>query len=100
MIKVQRFAKGEILQEAGQQRLSVYRVHKGLLAIVFSDDTNGKDHNFMFASEGWIMGDLEAIAFEIERKLTIEAIEDLLRSRCCLPSFLGSERPAGGVRKR
>ena len=63
MIKVQRFAKGEVLQKAGQQHLSVYRVKSGLLRSYFTDE-NGKDHNFMFAPEDWVLGDLEAIAFE------------------------------------
>ena len=65
MIKVQRFAKGEILQEAGQQRLSVYSVHKGIVAIVFSEIPTVRIHNFMFASEGWICGDLEAIGLDM-----------------------------------
>jgi len=75
MTKVQRFVKGDVLQDSGQKRLCVYRVHKGLLRLYFSD-TNGKNHNFMFASEGWICGDLEAIGLDIECTLTIEAIED------------------------
>lgn len=75
MAKVKRFVKGDVLQEAGQKRLNIFSVQKGLLRLYFTD-TNGKDHNFMFASEGWTCGDLEAIAFEIESKLTIEAIEE------------------------
>ncbi len=72
---VKRYMKGDVLQEAGQKRLNIYSVQKGLLRLYFSD-TNGKDHNFMFASEGWTCGDVEAYAFDIEGTLTIEAIED------------------------
>lgn len=97
MIKVQRFAKGEILQEAGQQRLSVYSVHKGLLRSYFRD-TNGKIHNFMFASEGWICGDLEAIGLDIECTLTIEAIEDC-EVEVLAPGFLNQNDQQAEFRK-
>ncbi len=97
MTKVQRFVKGDVLQDSGQKRLCVYRVHKGLLRLYFSD-TNGKNHNFMFASEGWTCGDLEAIAFEIESKLTIEAIEDC-EVEVLAPGFLNQNDQQAEFRK-
>ena len=97
MIKVQRFAKGEILQETGQQRLSVYRVKSGLLRSYFTDE-NGKDHNFMFAPEDWVLGDLEAIAFEKASKLTIEALEPS-EVELLSPNSLEQEDWQGGFAK-
>ena len=67
--------KGHVLQEAGQNRMKVYNVNKGLLRSFFTDE-NGKEHNFMFAPEGWIIADLDGISFGNASRLTIEALEE------------------------
>ena len=69
------FKKGEIVQEAGQNRVKSYKVNRGLLRSYFTDE-NGKQHNFIFAPEGWVLGDLDAIAFGKASNLTIEALEE------------------------
>ena len=69
------FKKGEIVQEAGQKRVKSYKVNRGLLRSYFTDE-NGKQHNFIFAPEGWVLGDLDAIAFGKASNLTIEALEE------------------------
>ena len=69
------FKKGEIVQEAGQKRIKVYQVNRGLLRSYFTDE-NGKQHNFIFAPEGWVLGDLDAMAFGKVSNLTIQALED------------------------
>lgn len=69
------FKKGEIVQEAGQKRVKSYKVNRGLLRSYFTDE-NGKQHNFSFAPEGWVLGDLDAIAFGKASNLTIEALEE------------------------
>jgi len=68
------FEKGAILQEAGQGRICIYKVESGLLRSFFTDK-NGKEHTLVFATAGWIISDIEAIAFEQSSELTIEALE-------------------------
>ena len=63
------------MQEAGQKRVKSYKVNRGLLRSYFTDE-NGKQHNFIFAPEGWVLGDLDAIAFGKASNLTIEALEE------------------------
>lgn len=75
MADIRLVQKGHILQEAGQNRMKVYNVNKGLLRSFFTDE-NGKEHNFMFAPEGWIIADLDGISFGNASRLTIEALEE------------------------
>ena len=65
--------KGEILQHKGELNSKVFIVKKGLLRS-YSRDEKGKEHIFMFAPEGWIMGD--AVDHASLTELTIDAIED------------------------
>ncbi|WP_341908165.1 Crp/Fnr family transcriptional regulator [Fluviicola taffensis] len=69
------FKKGEVLQSAGQESSKGYFVKKGLLRS-FTIDDNGKEHIYMFASEGWILSDIEKEVFGNKTVLYIEAIED------------------------
>jgi CRP-like cAMP-binding protein len=75
MADIRLVQKGCILQEAGQNRMKVYNVNKGLLRSFFTDE-NGKEHNFMFAPEGWVIADLDGISFGNASRLTIEALEE------------------------
>lgn len=69
------FLKGAILQSAGQNLSKAFYVKKGLLKSYIIDE-KGKEHIFMFASEGWIVSDIESQAFNNETVLFIEAIEN------------------------
>jgi CRP-like cAMP-binding protein len=48
--------KGQILQYKGDLNTKFYQVESGLLRS-YSIDEKGKEHIFMFASEGWLMAD-------------------------------------------
>ena len=65
--------KSQILQHKGELNTKVFVVKSGLLRS-YSIDEKGKEHIFMFAPEGWIMGD--AVAPEAPAALFIDAIED------------------------
>lgn len=68
------FKKGEILQRAGQKSTQVFYVKKGLLRS-YTIDEKGKEHIFMFASEGWMISDIDSQAFHKESVLNIDALE-------------------------
>jgi len=68
-----KFKKGEILQHTGELNSKVYFVMKGLLRS-YSIDKKGKEHIFMFAPEGWIMGD--ATSADTPTELLIDALEE------------------------
>lgn len=65
--------KGEILQHAGERNTKVYHVESGLLRS-YSMDQKGKEHIFMFAPEGWVVGDNNPP--EVPCDLIIDAMED------------------------
>lgn len=65
--------KGQILQNKGDLNTKVYEVQSGLLRS-YSIDEKGKEHIYMFASEGWIMAD--SVAPEEPADLFIDVIED------------------------
>ena len=69
------FSKGEILQNAGQVSSNAYYVKKGLLRS-YTIDEKGKEHIYMFASEGWIVSDVESQVFNNKTTLFIDAIEN------------------------
>lgn len=48
--------KGQRLQRKGDVNSKVYRVESGLL-YSYTIDEKGKEHIFMFASEGWLIAD-------------------------------------------
>ena len=71
--KILHFNKGEFLQRTGVLSTSVFFVKKGLLRS-YTIDEKGKEHIFMFGSEGWIVGD--NIEPGEKGELFIDALED------------------------
>lgn len=67
--------KGEIIQPANSMVRNGYFVKKGLLRS-YIIDARGKEHIFMFAPEGWIIGDIEAFTGNAPTVLYIDALED------------------------
>ncbi|QSE98972.1 Crp/Fnr family transcriptional regulator [Fulvivirga lutea] len=65
--------KGQILQRIGELNSKVYQVESGLLRSYAISD-NGKEHIFMFASEGWIIAD--NVPPDTPSDLFIDALED------------------------
>lgn len=65
--------KGELLQRKGELDGKVYLVKSGLLRS-YSIDEKGKEHIFMFAPEGWTMGDASPVGEPA--RLFIDALED------------------------
>ncbi|NQX80851.1 MAG: Crp/Fnr family transcriptional regulator [Flavobacteriaceae bacterium] len=65
--------KGHILQSKGDKKGLVYRVKEGLLRS-YTVDEKGKEHIFMFASQGWIVSD--ATGFSNNCELFIDALEN------------------------
>lgn len=55
-MKLLKATKGQMLQSVGELNSKVYHVKSGLLRS-YSIDKKGKEHIFMFAPEGWIIGD-------------------------------------------
>lgn len=66
--------KGETLQREGQTSSKAYYVKKGLLR-AYIIDNKGKEHIYMFASEGWLVSDIESQVFNNKTVLFIDAIE-------------------------
>ena len=73
--KIKQTKKGEILQREGELSFLAYYVKKGLLRS-YSIDEKGKEHVFTFATEGWIIADIESQEFDQPAKLFIDCIED------------------------
>lgn len=67
------FKKGKILQRQGEASTKIYFVKKGVLRS-YAIDEKGKEHIFMFASEGWIMAD--GAGYNSSAELFIDIIED------------------------
>lgn len=65
--------KGTIIQRRGELNTKVYFVKSGLLRSYFIDP-KGKEHIFLFAPEGWVIGD--STPPETPSELFIDAIED------------------------
>lgn len=65
--------KGHILQRKGDLNSKVYKVKSGLLR-GYTIDEKGKEHIFMFAPEGWVIGD--NVPTNQPADLFIEALED------------------------
>ncbi len=74
-IKRRLVKKGQILLRSGDEHRVSFQVRKGLLRSYIIDE-KGKEHVFMFAPEGWIVGDLESHIFETQADLFIDALED------------------------
>lgn len=67
--------KGTLLQRPGDQKKMGYVVIHGLLRS-YIIDSKGKEHNYMFAPENWIISDVESTEFEQPAVLYIECMED------------------------
>lgn len=65
--------KGHILQRKGDLNSKAYKVVSGLLR-GYTIDEKGKEHIFMFAPEGWFIGD--SVPEHQPADLFIEALED------------------------
>ena len=73
--RAKKFKKGDVLQRSGEISSLAFFVKKGLLRS-YTIDNKGKEHIFMFASEGWIVGDIESQEFDQPTKLFIESLEE------------------------
>lgn len=73
--RVKSYKKGSILHEKGEITNRAFYVNKGLLRS-YIIDSKGKEHIFMFASEGWIIADIESQEFELASDLYIDCLED------------------------
>lgn len=73
--KIKQFQKGAMLQHAGDALAKTFYVKKGLLRS-YIIDSKGKEHIFMFAPEGWIIADAEALEFNEPVQLFIDCLED------------------------
>ena len=67
--------KGHILHAKGEKNTKAYEVKSGLLRS-YSIDAKGKEHIFMFAPEGWVVGDASAMDKDAISELFIDALED------------------------
>ncbi len=96
--RIKKVSKGQILQRQGELTSMAFFVKKGLLRS-YSIDEKGKEHIFMFASEGWITADLESQEFNHSTELFIDCLEDsevLIFNRKC---FTVSELSDGQLKK-
>ena len=73
--KTKHFKKGDIIQREGEKSSLAYYVKKGLLRNYIIDN-KGKEHIFMFASEGWIIADIESQEFNQPSEMFIDCIEN------------------------
>lgn len=73
--KFKTFKKGDILQTGGEKKPVGYYVKKGLLRS-YTIDEKGKEHIMIFASEGWLIADVELEDFELPNQVFIDCIED------------------------
>ena len=91
------FKKGEILQRAGDSKVTTFYVKKGLIRS-YIIDSKGKEHIFMFAPEGWIIADLEALEFNEPVQLFIDCLEDsevvIFNKDCLFKSEFSQEKIA------
>lgn len=74
-VKANTHKKGQLIQKAESSKtLSIY-VKKGVLRS-YIIDSNGKEHIYMFASKGYIIGDIEAMEYRRFTQLYIDCLED------------------------
>ncbi|MEM7485224.1 MAG: Crp/Fnr family transcriptional regulator [Bacteroidota bacterium] len=65
--------KGTVIQSVGEVDTKVYHVKSGLLRS-YSIDEKGKEHIFMFAPEGWTIGD--SVSSGEKAELFIDTLEN------------------------
>tara|TARA_B110000305_G_C19262748_1_gene550370 strand:+ start:116 stop:655 length:540 start_codon:yes stop_codon:yes gene_type:complete len=73
--KIKYVKKGEFLLREGENSTQAFFVKMGLLRS-YTIDEKGKEHIFMFATQGWIIADIESQEFNQPAKLFIDCIED------------------------
>ncbi|NQX92519.1 MAG: Crp/Fnr family transcriptional regulator [Flavobacteriales bacterium] len=64
-----------MIQTAGSNLQYAFYIKKGLTRS-YLIDSKGKEHIYSFASENWIIGDLEALEYGGPTELFIDCIED------------------------
>ncbi|MEM9024686.1 MAG: Crp/Fnr family transcriptional regulator [Bacteroidota bacterium] len=69
------YRKGDIIQRADDRHVSAIYVKQGLLRS-YLIDSKGREHVYMFAPEGWIIGDVEAMEYDQPVQLYIDCLED------------------------
>lgn len=72
---IRSYKKRTLIQKKGDLRARTFFVKKGLLRS-YIIDSKGKEHIYMFAPEGWIIADLEALEFSEPIELFIDCLED------------------------
>jgi len=89
------YKRGEIIQSAGNLKTSSIYVKNGLLKS-YLIDSKGKEHIYMFAPEGWIVGDLAAMQYQQPSQLFVECLEDseviLFEKDCLFNTTLPKEK--------
>jgi CRP-like cAMP-binding protein len=65
--------KGTLIESPGSLNSKIYKVQRGLLRSYVIDE-KGKEHIFLFASEGWTIAD--SVANNQPSELFIDALED------------------------
>lgn len=66
--KIKYVKKGEFLLREGENSTQAFFVKMGLLRS-YTIDEKGKEHIFMFATQGWIIADIESQEFNQPAKL-------------------------------
>jgi CRP-like cAMP-binding protein len=72
---VKTIPKGTLLLRAGEVSNRVYFVKQGCLRS-YAIDAKGKEHIYMFAPEGWLIGDTASNVHQNPADLFIDALED------------------------
>ncbi|HSC53279.1 MAG TPA: Crp/Fnr family transcriptional regulator [Phnomibacter sp.] len=92
-IRTKKVAKGEILLRKGEKSGSSYFVRSGLLRS-YTIDEKGKEHIFMFAPEGWVIGDIGLQVNTKTSDLFVDAIESSEIEVIDLDVFLRTDLPS------
>ncbi len=99
---IKHFKKGEFIQRINQSKANAIYVKKGLLRSYIIDN-KGKEHIYMFASEGWITGDIDAVEFNEPTQLFIDCLEDseviLLKKEYLKETDLPKEKLLQNIKK-
>lgn len=69
------FKKGEMIQKSGDINPYSHYVITGCLRSYITDEKN-KEHIFSFASEGWIISDVDSQTHNSPARLNIDVLED------------------------
>ena len=75
MVSIVHVKKGTVLQETGNLNAKAYFVKSGLLRS-YTIDEKGKEHIYIFAPEGWVIGDMKLPGDNEPTGLYVDAIED------------------------